>query len=177
MDFHFGFLGEGEGFDFWRERGFLRRERNGRICCPWFWLEFRFLYYRVLEKKNKSKFFFKIILTWKIVGVLEVSVIYIYISISIFITKSWSVAFNVAALRLSHISCHVIIILFPEFVLQFKISFPKFKNTNKRKIIPNPLCSTITILDGNPLCSTVSISNNNPLCSMVTILNGNPSAS
>ena len=28
LDFDFGFLGEGEGFDFWRERGFLRTEER-----------------------------------------------------------------------------------------------------------------------------------------------------
>ena len=80
-------------------------------------------------------------------------------------------------LKLSHINCHVIPILFPEFVLQFKISFLKFKNTNKKKIIPNPLYSTVTILDGNSLYSTVKILNSNPLYSTVTISNDNPSAS
>ena len=80
-------------------------------------------------------------------------------------------------LRLSHISCHVITIFFPEFVLQFKINFLKFKNINKKKIIPNPLCSMATILDGNPLCFMVTILRSNSLCSTVTISNGNPSAS
>ena len=95
---------------------------------------------------------------------------------NLYITKSWTVALNVATLRLSHISCHVLTTLFPEFVLQFKINFLKFKNTNKKKIIPNHLCSTITILDGNPLCSTVTIWNSDPLYSTVTI-NDNPLAS
>ena len=105
------------------------------------------------------------------------SLVTIEVLCNLYITKNWIVVFNVASLRLRHISCHVITILFPEFFLQFKISFLKFKNTNKKKIIPNHLCSTITILDGNPLSSMITILNSNPMCSTVTISNGNPSAS
>ena len=97
-------FGEKEGF--WG----LRRERNDRIWCPWFWIfggrrRFWFLERkRVSEdwgeieersyimpvvfvllsfrKKNIRIFvlFFKIMLTWKIVGISKISVyIYIYI--------------------------------------------------------------------------------------------------
>ena len=97
--------------------------------------------------------------------ILPIYIPYLYL----YITKSWSIVFNVATLRLSHINYHIITILFPEFVIQFKISFLKFKNTYKKKIIPNPFCSIVTILDGNPLCFTVTILNSNPLCSTVTI--------
>ena len=65
---------------------------------------------------------------------------------------------------------------FLEFVLQFKNSFPKFKNTNRKKIIPNPISYMVTILDGKPLCSIVTISNGSPLCFTITISNDNPSA-
>ena len=80
-------------------------------------------------------------------------------------------------LRLSHINNDVITTFFLKFVLQFKNSFPKFKNINKKKIIPNPISYTVTILDSNHLCSMVTILNGNPLYSTVTIPNGNPSTS
>ena len=125
--------------------------------CPWpfeyhFYFTLQF-YYNDIHKKNDTK--------WKK---------------NLYITKSWSVAFNVATLRLSHISCHVITIFFPEFVLQFKNSFYKFKNPNKKKIIINSISFIVTILDGNRLCSMITIWNSNPLCSTVTI-NDNPLAS
>ena len=79
-------------------------------------------------------------------------------------------------LRLSHINRYIITIFFLEFVLQFKNSFPKFKNTNKKKIISNPISYTVTILDGNPLYSMVTILNGNCLYSTVTISNDNSTA-
>ena len=39
--------------------------------------------------------------------------------LNLYIFKSWSVAFIVAALQLSHISIHVIIIFFPNFPIIF----------------------------------------------------------
>ena len=66
---------------------------------------------------------------------------YLYI-----ITKNWSVGFNVAMLRLSHINSHVITIFFSEFVLQFRNSF------SFTIIISNPMSFTVTILDGNHFC-------------------------
>ena len=112
--------------------------------------------------------------------------LYLYL----YITKSLSVVFNVSMLKLSHISSYIITIFFPEFILQFKNSFSKFKNPNKKKMIPNlasftitileilnPISFTVTISNSNPLRSTVTISNNNSLCSMVTISIGNPSTS
>ena len=42
---------------------------------------------------------------------------------NLYITKSWSVAFNVATLTLRHISSHVISIIFFEFVLQLNFFF------------------------------------------------------
>ena len=40
-----------------------------------------------------------------------------------YITKSWDVAFNVATLTLSHVSSHVILILFSKFLIQFENIF------------------------------------------------------
>ena len=51
-----------------------------------------------------------------------------------YITKSWSVAFNVATLTLSHISSHVISIFFFEF--NFKIDFTNFKILTKLNLFP-----------------------------------------
>ena len=53
---------------------------------------------------------------------------------NLYITKSWSVAFNVAALTLSHISGHVIPVLF-FFTYNFKTIFTNFRIINPNLII------------------------------------------
>ena len=107
----------------------------------------------------------------------------------LYITKNWSVTFNLLRLGWATLIAMSLQFSFLNLSYNLKNSFPKFKNTNKKKIISNPISYTVTILDGNPLysmvtilddnllCSTVKILNSNPLCSTVTISNGIPSAS